>query len=85
MRRWAPALALALGLALLAVEPAGAQCSLCRTALGQQLGLADAFREGILFLLAVPFTLVGVVSLLFLREQRRVRDGSAEPPREPAS
>ena len=54
-------------------EAAGAQCAMCRRALqtpeGQQL--AGAFRSGILLLLAVPFSLVGVLATLVVRMQRR--------------
>ena len=62
-----------MALVLLWPEPAVAQCAMCRRALqsleGQQM--AAAFRSGILVLLAVPFSLVGVVATLVVRMQRR--------------
>ena len=62
-------------LVLLWPSPASAQCAMCRRALqspeGQQM--VAAFRSGILVLLAVPFSLVGVVATLVVRMQRRRR------------
>ena len=54
-------------------EPTLAQCAMCRTALQSPEGraLAAAFRRGILFLLIVPFSAVGIV---VWRVQRRIRD-----------
>jgi hypothetical protein len=69
------AVALAAVLLLLLSEPAAAQCAMCRRALqspeGQQV--VAAFRSGILVLLATPFALVGVVTALVVRMQRRRR------------
>lgn len=51
-----------------------AQCALCKTALvnsaeGQKM--ASGFNTGILFLLSVPFLLVGTVAFLILSARRR--------------
>jgi len=66
----------AIAILLIAVPlPASAQCAMCRRALqspeGQQM--VAAFRSGILFLLAAPFSLVAVVTTLVVRMQRRRR------------
>ncbi|GBC82355.1 hypothetical protein HRbin10_01478 [bacterium HR10] len=56
-----------------------AQCAMCRTGLlnspeGQQW--ASGFNRGILFLLAVPFVIVGGIAALIWRAQRRrAREG----------
>ncbi len=64
---------IAAGLLLLLPGVSGAQCSMCRTALEspEARALAEAFRSGILFLLAVPFLAFGTVALLAVRSQRR--------------
>jgi|GEM_PF-963798 hypothetical protein len=51
-----------------------AQCAMCRTGLlnspeGQQW--ASGFNRGILFLLAVPFVILGGIAALIWRAQRR--------------
>lgn len=51
-----------------------AQCAMCKTGLlnspeGQKL--ASGFNTGILFLLSVPFLVVGTLALLILNAQRR--------------
>ena len=71
LRRLAPALALAAAILALA-EPALAQCAMCRRALdspeGQQL--VQAFRSGIVLLLAAPFTVFAVIATLAVRRFR---------------
>ncbi len=75
--RWAKPILLAMGAAvalLVASDVVFAQCSMCRTGLvnspeGQ--ALAAGFNQGILFLLSVPFLLVGFISFLILNSQRR--------------
>ncbi len=75
--RWARPIMFAIGAALVllvAPDVVFAQCAMCRTGLinspeGQ--ALADGFNRGILFLLSVPFLLVGVISFLILNTQRR--------------
>lgn len=61
---------------LLTPHPAAAQCAMCRRALqspeGQQM--VAAFRSGILFLLAAPFTVFGTVAALAVRRFRRRDD-----------
>jgi len=67
-------------LALLAGE-AGAFCPLCRNALEapEQAALAQGFREGILFLLVIPFGLIGIIAALFLRHAERGDPGAEKP------
>jgi hypothetical protein len=67
---WAILLMLLLALA---ADPALAQCRMCRAALEspESARLAFAFRHAIIFLLAVPFTAVGVIVLLIVRANRR--------------
>lgn len=57
-------LVLVLGLA----PEANAQCAMCRTALESPEGaaLAHGFRRGVLFLLAAPFSALGVIAGLVL-------------------
>jgi len=64
-----------------------AQCSMCKTGLlnspeGQKL--ASGFNAGILFLLSVPFLVVGTVALLIFnahrRREQKHRSASSEPP-----
>ncbi len=54
-------------------ETVEAQCSMCRRAFDSPEGrqLVAAFRSGILFLLAAPFVVFGVVATLAVRGQRR--------------
>lgn len=72
MRRIASVLAIVAVVAL-ASDTASAQCPMCRRALqspeGQQM--LGAFRAGILFLLAAPFAVFGVVATLAVRRFRR--------------
>jgi hypothetical protein len=64
---------LALGLPLLAVEPAAAQCAMCRNALTSPEGqsLVSAFRASIVLLLATPIVSFATVALLAVRRRRR--------------
>jgi hypothetical protein len=77
--------AVAFGLALLLglADAVLAQCPMCRTALESPEGrqLAGAFNRAILFLLSVPFTLVGTVALLIARSRRvhGLDDGAPGP------
>ena len=69
----------ALLLAALAVTavfyvPALAQCSMCVTALENSpegKGMAASFNRGILFLLAVPYGILGTVGVVLFRAHRR--------------
>jgi hypothetical protein len=56
-------------------EGALAQCPMCRQALmsTEAQGLAAAFRSGILFLLAAPFTVFAAVATVAVRAERRRR------------
>lgn len=59
---------------LMAADLVWAQCAMCKTGLlnspeGQKL--ASGFNAGILFLLSVPFLIVGTLILLILNAQRR--------------
>ena len=69
----------ALLLAVLAVivltyVPAQAQCSMCVTALENSpegKGMAASFNRGILFLLAMPYGILGMAGILIFRAHRR--------------
>lgn len=63
---------------VLAGDPAGAQCAMCRQALQSPEGrhMIAAFRSGILLLLAAPFAVFGTVAVLAVRRFRR----TPEPP-----
>lgn len=59
---------------LMAADVVGAQCAMCKTGLlnspeGQKL--ASGFNAGILFLLSVPFLIVGTLALLIVKAQRK--------------
>ncbi|HJO03145.1 MAG TPA: hypothetical protein QGG47_04130 [Acidobacteriota bacterium] len=56
----------------LPAEPA-AQCAMCRTAFQSPEGraLLEAFRSGIVFLLAAPYLTFGLILFLALRARRR--------------
>jgi hypothetical protein len=60
-------------------EPAAAQCAMCRRALAspEAQQLAEALRSGILFLLAAPFLVFGIVAVLAVRQRRRTERESA--------
>ena len=54
--------------------PAHAQCALCVTALENSpegRGIAASFNRAILFLLAVPYAIMGTAGVLFYRAHRR--------------
>lgn len=76
--RCATAAVTALLLMACASETAMAQCAMCRTALSSPEGqrLAAGLRGGILLLLAVPFTLFGIVATLVVRLERKRTAGS---------
>jgi len=56
-------------------DVAQAQCAMCRTAFASAEGqqLLSAFRSGIVFLLAAPFLVFGVVATLAVRAAARRR------------
>ncbi len=58
--------------ALLLADTASAQCAMCRTALEspEAMALAAGFRGAVLFLLAVPFRVVGVIAALIFHRSR---------------
>ncbi len=71
------AMVLIMALALTS-EPLAAQCAMCRNTLASsdsQL-LIKALRSGILFLLAIPFSIVGVIGGLVYSAHRRQQDPS---------
>jgi hypothetical protein len=72
---------LGLGLAygLLAVEPASAQCAMCRSALESLEGqaIASAFRASVVVLLATPILSFVTIAVMAVRRQRR--SGSRGP------
>ena len=54
--------------------PAHAQCSMCVTALENSpegKGMAASFNRGILFLLAVPYAILGTAGIVIFRAYRR--------------
>ena len=69
----------ALSLAALVVTavlyvPAHAQCAMCVTALENSpegKGMAASFNRGILFLLAVPYAILGTAGIVIFRAHRR--------------
>jgi hypothetical protein len=58
---------------LLVPSAADAQCAMCRQALNSPEGaqLISGLRNGILVLLAAPFTLFGTVAYLAIRSHKR--------------
>lgn len=72
--------ALTLGLGLLlasaTVQPAAAQCPMCKqnvqAHLSQKGRVGAGLNTGILYLLAIPYAMVGTVAYLWWRRQRRV-------------
>lgn len=64
---------IALGTLLLTVDPAAAQCAMCKTLLATPEGrqMIAALQSGILLLLAAPFVIFGTVATLAVRAQRR--------------
>ncbi|GEM_PF-2649690 len=82
--QWTRSASLALGMMMflfLAPERSVAQCPMCKTALEQSAEgqhLASAFNTGILFLLCVPFVIVGMVALIVYRQHRRMQMTTCE-------
>jgi hypothetical protein len=68
---WAGGVVLMLLLAT--IEPASAQCAMCRRALDSPEGrqLVAALRSGILVLLAAPFATFATVAVLAVRARNR--------------
>ncbi len=67
--------ALAAGAVILTMEGTGwSQCAMCRTALENSIegqAMAEGFRYGIVFLLAVPYAIAGSVGVGLLRAFRK--------------
>ena len=64
----------ALAISVLTYVPAQAQCSMCVTALENSpegKGMAASFNRGILFLLAMPYGILGTAGILIFRAHRR--------------
>ena len=59
-------IALTVVLTVLILEPTGwSQCAMCRTALENSVegqAIAEGFRYGIVFLLAVPYAIIGSIT-----------------------
>jgi hypothetical protein len=73
MSRWV-AIALLLMIAVSVAETASAQCALCVTALEQSpegRAMAGSFNKGILFLLAAPYAMFGMIGFVVYRAYRR--------------
>jgi hypothetical protein len=63
---------------------AHAQCSMCVTALENSpegKGMASSFNRGILFLLAIPYALLGTIGMVVYRAHRKKK--AAERPANP--
>jgi hypothetical protein len=57
----------------LSPELASAQCAMCRTALEQNGGqIAAGFNHGILFLLGMPYLVIGLIGASWLWKRRRL-------------
>ena len=70
----------ALALSVLTYVPAQAQCSMCVTALENSpegKGMAASFNRGILFLLAMPYGILGTAGILLFRAHRRKQVAAA--------
>ena len=83
--KWAVLAFAALAILLVASDTAFAQCAMCRTAMlnspeGQKL--ARGFNDGILFLLSVPFFVVGTIAFRLRKVYLGSREGAVreEPP-----
>jgi len=61
-------------LLVLGVEEVSAQCSMCRAVLQSEEGQATAkgINNGILYLMAIPYLLVGLVGWKVLRIQKKI-------------
>jgi hypothetical protein len=62
------------------VPAAQAQCSMCVTALENSpegKGMAASFNRGILFLLAVPYCILGTAGIVLFRAHRRKQAAAA--------
>lgn len=63
-------------------EPAYAQCPMCRMSAESNLkngGTAGkGLNAGILYMLALPYTLVGVIGFIWWRNNRRLREDEVE-------
>jgi hypothetical protein len=73
-RRIVALLLAALVIAVLIHAPAHAQCAMCVTALENSpegRSMAASFNRGILFLLAVPYAILGTVGVIVFRAYRR--------------
>jgi hypothetical protein len=61
---------------------AEAQCSMCRTALENSpegKGMASSFAKGILFLLAIPYALMGTIGIVLYRAHRKKKSDVSRP------
>ncbi|MEE8607582.1 MAG: hypothetical protein V3S55_08260 [Nitrospiraceae bacterium] len=77
--KWAVLAFAALAILLVASDTAFAQCAMCRTAMlnspeGQKL--ARGFNDGILFLLSVPFFVVGTIAFRLRKVYLGSREGA---------
>jgi hypothetical protein len=73
-RRILALLLAALVIIVIVHTPAPAQCSMCVTALENSpegKGMAASFNRGILFLLVVPYAILGTVGVVVFRAYRR--------------
>ena len=74
MRRYIAVMLLLVAVACLWPAPLKAQCSMCVTALENSpegKAIAASFNNGILFLLAVPYGILGTIGVVVFRAHRR--------------
>ena len=73
-RRIIALLLAALAIIVIVHAPARAQCAMCVTALENSpegRSMAASFNRGILFLMAVPYAILGTVGVVVFRAHRR--------------
>lgn len=65
-------------LALFAVLPVQAQCAMCRAALeaGGDTKQAEAVNDGIVYLMVIPYVLVGIVAIAIYRSRKKIKSNS---------
>lgn len=54
-----------------------AQCAMCRAALeaGGDTAQAEAVNDGIVYLMAVPYILVGIIGVAIYRSRKKLKTG----------
>ncbi|MCS6863293.1 MAG: hypothetical protein NZT92_23545 [Abditibacteriales bacterium] len=81
--KWFQALvmaALLIALFHLSAMAAFAQCAMCKVAAESSSELAGKMNAGILYLLSVPYVIIGTFAALFYRAYRNRNNGREQPP-----